>query len=61
MHCCFGSPPAGVQQCLVLHTVIILMVLVGHAAAVNNGLAKVPQMGWVSNNPRILGQLLKLT
>jgi hypothetical protein len=33
-----------------LHTAIILTVLLGHVAAVNNGLARVPQLGWVSRH-----------
>ena len=38
-----SNPQLGVM----IYTVIILAVLLGHVAAVNNGLARVPQLGWV--------------
>jgi len=34
-----------------IHSAIVWVVLLGHVAAVNNGLARVPQLGWVSNFP----------
>lgn len=36
-----------------LNSVLVAGVLVGQAVAVNNGLARTPQMGWVSLNERI--------
>ena len=33
---------------IMLQTAVVVAVLASHVAAVNNGLARVPQLGWVS-------------
>jgi hypothetical protein len=34
-----------------MYSAFVLAFLTGHAIGVNNGLARTPQMGWVSNHP----------
>jgi len=49
-----NEPTKKQQLGVMIHSAIVWVVLLGHVAAVNNGLARVPQLGWVSNFPHLM-------